>query len=107
MTVLVPHLFIYIDAAELNSLLPFPSLISHLRTGLAHPKLTAGNQCPQRISFLLPNVSSVMLLMMSSWCAHPTLPYLMLKAITSFPSNSMRLSSIHAVVSLFNTTMRA
>ena len=77
-----PHPFVYIDAAALHSLLPFPSLIRHLRAGLAHPELSAGIQCPQRVSFPLPTAPSAALLLMPSWCAHPSLPYLALKAVT-------------------------
>ncbi|KAK3156997.1 hypothetical protein QOZ80_2AG0114850 [Eleusine coracana subsp. coracana] len=102
-----PHPFVYIDAAALHSLLPFPSLISHLRAGLAHPELSAGIQCPQRVSFPLPTAPSAALLLMPSWCSHPTLPYLALKAVTSFPSNSPRLPSVHAAVSLFSSATGA
>nr|CAB3500312.1 unnamed protein product [Digitaria exilis] len=103
-----PHPFVYIDAAALHSLLPFPSLIAHLRAGLAHPELSAGGiQCPQRVSFPLPTAPSAALLLMPSWCAHPSLPYLALKAVTSFPSNSPRLPSVHAAVSLFSSATGA
>uniref|UniRef100_J3N4D5 Uncharacterized protein n=2 Tax=Oryza brachyantha TaxID=4533 RepID=J3N4D5_ORYBR len=89
--------FVYIDAAALHSVLPFPSLISHLRAGL--PAFSAGIQCPHRVSFPLPTAPSASLLLMPSWSAHPSLPYLALKAVTSFPSNSPRLPSVHAAVS--------
>ena len=102
-----PHPFVYIDAAALHSLLPFPSLIRHLRAGLAHPELSAGIQCPQRVSFPLPTAPSAALLLMPSWCAHPSLPYLALKAVTSFPSNAPRLPSVHAAVSLFSSATGA
>lgn len=102
-----PHPFVYIDAAVLHSLLPFPSLISHLRDGLGHPELSAGIQCPQRLSFPVPTAPSAALLLMPSWCAHPDLPYLALKAVTSFPSNAPRLPSIHAAVSLFSSATGA
>jgi len=102
-----PHPFVYIDAAALHSLLPFPSLIPHLRAGLAHPELSAGIQCPQRVSFPLPTAPSAALLLMPSWCAHPSLPYLALKAVTSFPSNAPRLPSVHAAVSLFSSATGA
>ncbi|CAL4931975.1 unnamed protein product [Urochloa decumbens] len=97
------HPFVYIDAAALHSLLPFPSLIAHLRAGLAHPDLAAGIECPQRVSLPLPTAPSAALLLMPSWCAHPSLPYLALKAITSFPSNAPRLPSVHGAVSLFSS----
>ncbi|RLN20052.1 delta(1)-pyrroline-2-carboxylate reductase [Panicum miliaceum] len=102
-----PHPFVYIDAAALHSLLPFPSLIPHLRAGLAHPELSASIQCPQRVSFPLPTAPSTALLLMPSWCAHPLLPYLALKAVTSFPSNAPRLPSVHAAVSLFSSATGA
>ncbi|CAL5058023.1 unnamed protein product [Urochloa decumbens] len=98
------HPFVYIDAAALHSLLPFPSLIAHLRAGLAHPDLAAGIECPQRVSLPLPTAPSAALLLMPSWCAHPSLPYLALKAITSLPSNAPRLPSVHGAVSLFSST---
>ncbi|KAJ1296479.1 hypothetical protein BS78_01G303900 [Paspalum vaginatum] len=101
------HPFVYIDAAALHSLLPFPSLMAHLRAGLAHPELSAGIQCPQRVSFPLPTAPSAALLLMPSWCAHPSLPYLALKSVTSFPSNSPRLPSVHAAVSLFSSATGA
>ncbi|CAL5021780.1 unnamed protein product [Urochloa decumbens] len=98
------HPFVYIDAAALHSLLPFPSLIAHLRASLAHPDLAAGIECPQRVSLPLPTAPSAALLLMPSWCAHPSLPYLALKAITSLPSNAPRLPSVHGAVSLFSST---
>ncbi|XP_066345221.1 LOW QUALITY PROTEIN: protein SAR DEFICIENT 4-like [Miscanthus floridulus] len=102
------HPFVYIDAAALHSLLPFTSLIPHLRAGLAHPDLSACIQCPQRVSFPLPTAApSAALLLMPSWCAHPSLPYLALKAVTSFPSNAPRLPSVHAAVSLFSAATGA
>ncbi|KAG8092375.1 hypothetical protein GUJ93_ZPchr0012g20252 [Zizania palustris] len=93
--------FVYIDAAALHAVLPFPSLISHLRTGL--PAFSAGIHCPHRVSFPLPTAPSASLLLMPSVSAHPSLPYLALKAVTSFPANSPRLPSIHAAVSLFDS----
>ncbi|EEE51308.1 hypothetical protein OsJ_32264 [Oryza sativa Japonica Group] len=93
--------FVYIDAAALHSVLPFPSLISHLGAGL--PAFAAGIHCPHRVSFPLPTAPSASLLLMPSWSAHPSLPYLALKAVTSFPANSPRLPSVHAAVSLFDS----
>uniref|UniRef100_A0A0E0MA37 Ornithine cyclodeaminase n=1 Tax=Oryza punctata TaxID=4537 RepID=A0A0E0MA37_ORYPU len=93
--------FVYIDAAALHSVLPFPALISHLRTGL--PAFAAGIHCPHRVSFPLPTAPSASLLLMPSWSAHPSLPYLALKAVTSFPANSPRFPSVHAAVSLFDS----
>jgi hypothetical protein len=78
------------------------AMIPHLRAGLAHPELSAGIQCPQHVSIPLPTAPSAALLLMPSWCAHPSLPYFALKAVTSFPSNSLRLPSVHVVVSLFS-----
>uniref|UniRef100_A0ACD5TNJ1 Uncharacterized protein n=1 Tax=Avena sativa TaxID=4498 RepID=A0ACD5TNJ1_AVESA len=95
------HPFVYIDAETLHAVLPFPSLISHLRAGL--PAFSGDIHCPQRVSFPLPTSPSAALLLMPSWCAHPSLPYLALKAVTSFPANSPRLPSVHAAVSLFSS----
>lgn len=100
-----PPPFVYIDAAALHEFLPFPSLISHLRAGL--PAFSEDIHCPHRVSFPLPTSPSAALLLMPSWCAHPSLPYLALKAVTSFPSNSPRLPSVHAAVSLFSSATGA
>jgi ornithine cyclodeaminase/alanine dehydrogenase-like protein (mu-crystallin family) len=95
------HPFVYIDADALHAVLPFPSLISHLRDGL--PVFSGDIHCPHRVSFPLPTSPSAALLLMPSWCAHPSLPYLALKAVTSFPANSPRRPSVHAAVSLFSS----
>ncbi|KQJ97574.1 protein SAR DEFICIENT 4 [Brachypodium distachyon] len=100
-----PPPFVYIDAAALHEFLPFPSLISHLRAGL--PAFSEDIHCPHRVSFPLPTSPSAALLLMPSWCAHPSLPYLALKAVTSFPANSPRLPSVHAAVSLFSSATGA
>ncbi|XP_037409644.1 protein SAR DEFICIENT 4-like [Triticum dicoccoides] len=95
------HPFVYIDAEALHAVLPFPSLISHLRAGL--PAFSGDIHCPHRVSFPVPTSPSAALLLMPSWCAHPSLPYLALKAVTSFPANSPHRPSIHATVSLFSS----
>jgi hypothetical protein len=74
---------------------------------LAHPELSAGIQCPQHVSIPLPTAPSTALLLMPSWCTHPSLPYFALKADTSFPSNSSCLPSVHAAVSLFSAATGA
>ncbi|XP_047093714.1 protein SAR DEFICIENT 4 [Lolium rigidum] len=99
------HPFVYIDAEALHAVLPFPSLIAHLRAGL--PAFSGDIHCPHRVSFPLPTSPSAALLLMPSWCAHPSLPYLALKAVTSFPANSPRLPSVHAAVSLFSSASGA
>ncbi|KAI8810815.1 hypothetical protein BJ742DRAFT_159462 [Cladochytrium replicatum] len=94
--------FVFIDSDILHKVLPFSALINHFRTSL--PAFADGIHCPHRVAFPLPTAASASLLLMPSWSLHPSLPYLALKAVTSFPSNSPRLSSIHAAVSLFDST---
>ncbi|WOL09769.1 hypothetical protein Cni_G18522 [Canna indica] len=92
----------FLDADSLRRLLPLSALIPHLRSSL--PSLSAAIHSPPRSAFPLPSSPSASLLLMPSWSSDPSLPYIGVKIVTSFPSNSTlhRLPGVHASYSLFH-----
>nr|CAD1835396.1 unnamed protein product [Ananas comosus var. bracteatus] len=76
--------FVYLDSPTLHSLLAPETLIPHLRSSL--PSLSLSVHSPPRVSFPLPSSPASSLLLMPSWSTHPSLPYLGVKVVTSFPS---------------------
>lgn len=97
-----PGGFAFLDAESLRRVLPLSALIPHLRSSL--PSLAAAVHSPPRSAFPLPSSPSASLLLMPSWSSSPFLPYLGVKIVTSFPSNSTlhRLPGVHASYSLFH-----
>lgn len=93
-----------IDGPTLTSLLPPSLLIPHLHSTL--PSLSPSIHSPPRLSYpLSPSPSpSSSLLLMPSWSLSPSLPYIGIKILTSFPSHS---PSIHASYSLFSSSSGA
>ncbi|KAJ3682053.1 hypothetical protein LUZ60_014626 [Juncus effusus] len=95
---------VHLDASTLSTLLAPHLLIPHLRSAL--PAFSSSIHAPPRVHFpLLPSASNSLLLM-PCWSADPALPYLAVKTVTSFPSNSSfspPLPGVHAAVSLFNS----
>ncbi|CAL9124672.1 unnamed protein product, partial [Musa textilis] len=97
-----PGGYAFLDAATLRRVLPLSALTPHFRSSL--PALTAAVHSPPRSAFPLPSSPSDSLLLMPSWSSDPSLPYIGVKIVTSFPRNSAlhRLPGIHASYSLFH-----
>ncbi|RRT56438.1 hypothetical protein B296_00043437 [Ensete ventricosum] len=97
-----PGGYAFLDAATLRRVLPLSALIPHLRSSL--PALSAAVHSPPRSAFTLPSSPSDSLLLMPSWSSDPSLPYIGVKIVTSFPRNSAlhRLPGVHASYSLFH-----
>ncbi|KAG0447020.1 hypothetical protein HPP92_028533 [Vanilla planifolia] len=97
---------VLLDAAALRSLLPPSSLVSHLLSSL--PFHSATVHSPTRQSFPINPDSSSSLLLMPSWSTSPTLPYIGVKIVTTFPQNSARgLPGVSASYVLFNSSTGA
>ncbi|OAY73709.1 Delta(1)-pyrroline-2-carboxylate reductase [Ananas comosus] len=75
--------FVYLDSPTLHSLLAPETLIPHLRSSLPSLSLSVHSPPASPSTPLLPASS---LLLMPSWSTHPSLPYLGVKVVTSFPS---------------------
>lgn len=96
----------FIDAAALSSLLPPSALIPHFRSSL--PSLSSTVRAPPRQSFSLDDSPYSSLLLMPSWSSHPSLPFIGVKIVTSFPHNSaLRLPGVHAAYLLFGSSTGA
>ncbi|GAY45637.1 hypothetical protein CUMW_090890 [Citrus unshiu] len=92
---------IFISADSLHSILSHSSLIQHFHSSL--PKLSPTIQTPIRQNYAVSPPSS--LLLMPSWSSSPSLPYIGVKLVTSFPQNSsVNLPGIHASYVLFSST---
>jgi ornithine cyclodeaminase/alanine dehydrogenase-like protein (mu-crystallin family) len=102
-----PHPCIHLDSTTLHNLLSPDLLIPHFRTTL--PDFSLSINSPPRLSYTLPSPSSSAsnaLLLMPCWSTDPSLPYLSVKTVTAFPSNSSLLHPLpgfHATVSLFHS----
>ncbi|KAJ4777941.1 Delta(1)-pyrroline-2-carboxylate reductase [Rhynchospora pubera] len=98
---------IHLDSPSLHTLLSPHLLIPHFRTSL--PTFSLSIHSPPRLSYTLPSPSSSSsntLLLMPCWSTDPSLPYLFVKTVTVFPSNSSflpPLPGVHATVSLFHS----
>ncbi|XP_073001514.1 protein SAR DEFICIENT 4 [Typha latifolia] len=92
--------FVYLDSSTLHSLLPPQTLIPHFHSTL--PSVSSSIHSPPRLSYPLP-VPSSLLLLMPSWSSHPSLPYLGVKLLTSFPSSSSHGGGVHGSYSLFHS----
>ncbi|KAL8240831.1 hypothetical protein R6Q59_014186 [Mikania micrantha] len=92
---------IFIDASTLRSVLPYRSLINHLKTSL--PSATSVIQSPIRHHH--QTSSSSTLLLMPAWSISPTtIPYTGVKLVTVNPNNSaLNLPGVHASYVLFNS----
>lgn len=101
------HPCIHLDSPTLHTLLSPHLLIPHFLTSL--PAFSVSIHSPPRLSYTLPSPSSSpsnALLLMPCWSTDPCLPYLSVKTVTVFPSNSSLihpLPGIHATVSLFHS----
>ncbi|KAG1362376.1 protein SAR DEFICIENT 4 [Cocos nucifera] len=97
---------VFLDAATLRSLLTPSALIPHLRSSV--PSLSSAVRAPPRQSFSLDPSSSSSLLLMPSWSSDPSLPFIGVKIVTSFPHNSvLRLPGVHAAYLLFRSSTGA
>ncbi|XP_030535907.1 protein SAR DEFICIENT 4 [Rhodamnia argentea] len=95
---------IFITADSIHALLSHRSLIRHFHSTL--PALSSSVHTPLRHSHpLSAAASSSSLLLMPSWSSHPSLPYIGVKLVTHFPSNSsaLNLPGVHAVFVLFSS----
>ncbi|KAJ0968933.1 hypothetical protein J5N97_021810 [Dioscorea zingiberensis] len=93
----------YLDGAAVLSLLPFRTLIPHLQSTL--PTLSLSIHSPPRHSHTVDPSSSSTLLLMPSWSSDPSLPFIGVKLVTSFPLNSrLRLPGVHASFLLFSSS---
>ncbi|XP_058105670.1 protein SAR DEFICIENT 4 [Magnolia sinica] len=92
---------IFLDRGDVAALLSFPSLINHLQFSL--PLVSTSIQSPLRQNFPINPCSS--LLLMPSWSTSPSLPFIGVKIVTSFPQNSARnLPGINASYVLFDSS---
>ncbi|KAK8937482.1 hypothetical protein KSP39_PZI012772 [Platanthera zijinensis] len=97
---------IFLDAAALRSLIPPSSLVPHLLISL--PSHSTAVQSPSRQIFPVDPSASSSLLLMPSWSSSPSLPYIGVKIVTSFPHNSdLGLPGISASYALFSSTTGA
>ncbi|KAL6006732.1 hypothetical protein ACLOJK_032225 [Asimina triloba] len=91
----------FFDASNVASLLDFSVLINALEGDLR--SVSSSIQSPTRQIFAVNPCSS--LLLMPSWSSAPTLPYIGVKIVTTFPQNSARnLPGIHASYLLFDSS---
>ncbi|XP_020685687.1 protein SAR DEFICIENT 4 [Dendrobium catenatum] len=96
----------FLDAHSLRSLLPPSSLIPHFLSSL--PSHSAAVNSPFRQSFAIDPSNSSSLLLMPSWSSSPSLPYIGIKIVTSFPHNtSLGLPGISASYVLFSSSTGA
>ncbi|KAJ4705941.1 delta(1)-pyrroline-2-carboxylate reductase-like [Melia azedarach] len=92
---------IFISAESLHSILSHHSLIQHFHSSLS--KVSPTIQTPIRQSYAVSASSS--LLLMPSWSSSPSLPYIGVKLVTSFPQNSgINLPGIHGSYVLFSSS---
>ncbi|KAF5743500.1 hypothetical protein HS088_TW08G00084 [Tripterygium wilfordii] len=92
---------VFITADSLHSILSHDSLIRYFNTHL--PTVSQTLNSPTRQSYGVSSSSS--LLLMPSWSSSPSLPYIGVKLVTSFPENSsLNLPGIHASYVLFSST---
>ncbi|XP_065869182.1 protein SAR DEFICIENT 4 [Euphorbia lathyris] len=92
---------IFITSESLHSILTHHSLIQHFHDSL--PSITPLLHTPIRQSYDVSPSSS--LLLMPAWSSSPSLPYIGVKLVTSFPQNStLNLPGIHASYVLFSST---
>ncbi|PIA44532.1 hypothetical protein AQUCO_01700256v1 [Aquilegia coerulea] len=93
---------IFLNNLTLQSIFKYPILIQHLQSTL--PSVSTTIQSPNRQHHSLDTSSSSSLLLMPSWSLSPSLPYIGVKIVTSFPQNSFRnLPGIHATYLLFDS----
>ncbi|KAF8364549.1 hypothetical protein HHK36_033480 [Tetracentron sinense] len=91
---------IFLDRGSVRSLLSYPSLLQHFQSSF--PSVSTTIQSPIRQNYSIDSSSS--LLLMPSWSLSPSLPYIGVKLLTSYPQNSARnLPGIHASYLLFNS----
>ncbi|WOG97060.1 hypothetical protein DCAR_0416399 [Daucus carota subsp. sativus] len=96
----VNHSTFFIDAAALRSILTHKTLINHFETTL--PTASSAVESPIRHSHQTSPSSS--LLLMPSFSASSSLPYIGVKLVTYHPSNSSaKLPVIHANYTLFSS----
>ncbi|XP_078437881.1 NAD(P)-binding Rossmann-fold superfamily protein [Wolffia australiana] len=95
-----PSTPVFLDAAKLTSLLPFPALFTHLQSSLSS---SSSIESPLRHIHTINPSSSSSLLLMPAWSLSSP-PYLGVKLVTSFPLNS---PSVHATYNLFSATSGA
>ncbi|XP_068650924.1 protein SAR DEFICIENT 4 isoform X2 [Aristolochia californica] len=89
-----------LGSAEIRSLLSPTSLLHHIQTSLG--SLSESICSPHRPHFAVDETSS--LILMPAWSHHPSLPYIGVKVLTSFPRNSaLGLPSVHASYLLFDS----
>ncbi|PKA60434.1 hypothetical protein AXF42_Ash008494 [Apostasia shenzhenica] len=97
---------VFLDASTLRTLLPPSSLVPHFLSLL--PSHSPAVRCPARQSFPVDPASSSSLLLMPSWSCLPSLPYIGVKIVTSFPHNSvLGLPGISASYVLFSSSTGA
>ncbi|KAK1278923.1 hypothetical protein QJS04_geneDACA003316 [Acorus gramineus] len=92
-----------LDASAVRSTLSYPTLISHLRSSL--PSVSLSLHSPLRHNHTIDEPTSSSLLLMPSWSTSPSLPYIGVKILTSFPQNSSsNLPGINASYVLFDSS---
>ncbi|KAK6925888.1 Ornithine cyclodeaminase/mu-crystallin [Dillenia turbinata] len=93
---------VFFNKDNLNSLLTFQTLITHLQNSLSSPS-TLSLSSPHRQTFTI-TPTSTSLLLMPSWSSSPSLPYVGVKLVTHNPTNSaLNISAVHASYVLFNS----
>ncbi|GLU21161.1 hypothetical protein SLE2022_373200 [Rubroshorea leprosula] len=92
---------IFISSETLQAVLSHHTLIQHFHSSL--PAVSSAIQAPIRPNYAVSPISS--LILMPSWSSSPSLPYMGVKLVTSFPQNStVNLPGIHANFVLFSST---
>ncbi|GLU21153.1 hypothetical protein SLE2022_373120 [Rubroshorea leprosula] len=92
---------IFISSDTLQAVLSHHTLIQHFHTSL--PTVSSAIQTPIRQNYAVSPTSS--LLLMPSWSSSPSLPYIGVKLVTSFPQKStVNLPGIHANYVLISST---
>ncbi|KAK9103737.1 hypothetical protein Sjap_020991 [Stephania japonica] len=91
---------IFINTISIRYTITHPSLIHHIQSTL--PTVSTQTQSPNRQHHSITPSSS--LLLMPSWSLSPSLPYIGVKVVTSFPENSStNLPGIHGSYILFDS----
>ncbi|CAM8937480.1 unnamed protein product [Rhodiola kirilowii] len=96
---------IFISTSALRSTLTYQTLIDHFHKSL--PNLSPDTfTSPHRQSYALsPSSSSSSLLLMPAWSSSPSLPYIGVKLVTYFPTNSsLNLPGVHGSYVLFSSS---